>query len=39
MKGLPLITNIRNNMKTCLMVMLIKRSVIETINDELKEYA
>lgn len=39
--GLHLITNIRNNMKNCLMelkdkIMLRKRSVIETINDELK---
>jgi hypothetical protein len=36
-----LITNIRNNMKNCLMtmhdkIMLRKRSVIETVNDELK---
>lgn len=39
--GLHLITNIRNNMKNCLIelkdkIMLRKRSVIETINDELK---
>ncbi len=39
--GLHLITSIRNNMKNCLMelkdkIMLRKRSVIETINDELK---
>ena len=39
--GLHLITNIRNNMKNCLMelkdkIMLRKRSLIETINDELK---
>ena len=39
--GLHLITNIRNNMKNSLMelkdkIMLRKRSVIETINDELK---
>jgi Transposase DDE domain len=39
--GLHLITTIRNNMKNCLMelkdkIMLRKRSVIETINDELK---
>lgn len=39
--GLHLITNIRNNMKNALMelkdkIMLRKRSVIETINDELK---
>jgi len=39
--GLHLITNIRDNMKNCLMelkdkIMLRKRSVIETINDELK---
>ncbi|HXH99774.1 MAG TPA: IS982 family transposase, partial [Sphingobacteriaceae bacterium] len=39
--GLHLITNIRNNMKNCLMelkdkILLRKRSVIETINDELK---
>ena len=39
--GLHLVTNIRNNMKNCLMelkdkIMLRKRSVIETINDELK---
>ncbi len=39
--GLHLITNIRNNMKNVLMemkdkIMLRKRSVIETINDELK---
>lgn len=39
--GLHLITNIRNNMKNCLLelkdkILLRKRSVIETINDELK---
>ena len=39
--GLHLITHIRNNMKNCLMelkdkIMLRKRAVIETINDELK---
>lgn len=39
--GLHLVTNIRNNMKNCLMelkdkIMLRKRSVIETVNDELK---
>lgn len=39
--GLHLISNIRNNMKNCLMelkdkILLRKRSVIETINDELK---
>jgi len=39
--GLHLITNIRNNMKNVLMemkdkIMLRKRSVIETVNDELK---
>lgn len=39
--GIQLITNIRNNMKNCLMTMsdkilLRKRSVIETVNDELK---
>lgn len=39
--GLHLITSIRNNMRNCLMelkdkIMLRKRSVIETINDELK---
>lgn len=39
--GLHLITSIRNNMKNCLMemkdkIMLRKRAVIETINDELK---
>jgi hypothetical protein len=39
--GLHLITSIRNNLKNCLMelkdkIMLRKRSVIETINDELK---
>ena len=39
--GLHLITNIRNNMKNVLMelkdkILLRKRSVIETINDELK---
>lgn len=39
--GLHLITNIRNKMKNCLMelkdkIMLRKRSIIETINDELK---
>lgn len=41
MDGLHLITSIRNNMKNCLMelkdkIMLRKRSVIETVNDELK---
>ena len=41
MDGLHLITTIRNNMKNCLMelkdkIMLRKRSVIETVNDELK---
>lgn len=41
MDGLHLITNIRNNMKNTLMelkdkIMLRKRSVIETVNDELK---
>lgn len=39
--GVQLITSIRNNMKNCLMTMsdkilLRKRSVIETVNDELK---
>lgn len=39
--GLHLVTSIRNNMKNCLMelkdkILLRKRSVIETINDELK---
>jgi len=39
--GLHLITNIKNNMKNCLMelkdkIYLRKRSIIETINDELK---
>lgn len=39
--GLHLITSIRNNMKNCLMelkdkILLRKRSVIETVNDELK---
>jgi hypothetical protein len=39
--GLHLVTTLRNNMKNCLMelkdkIMLRKRSVIETINDELK---
>lgn len=39
--GVHLITNIRNNMKNCLMelkdkIMLRKRSIIETVNDELK---
>lgn len=39
--GISLITGIRNNMKNCLMelkdkILLRKRSVIETINDELK---
>lgn len=39
--GIQLITGIRNNMKNCLMemsdkILLRKRSVIETINDELK---
>lgn len=39
--GIHLVTNIRNNMKSCLMelkdkIMLRKRSVIETINGELK---
>lgn len=41
MDGLHLVTNIRNNMKNTLMemkdkIMLRKRSVIETVNDELK---
>ncbi|NJN24819.1 MAG: IS982 family transposase [Cyclobacteriaceae bacterium] len=41
MDGLHLITSIRNNMKNCLMelkdkILLRKRSVIETVNDELK---
>jgi len=39
--GVQLITSIRNNMKNCLMtlsdkILLRKRSVIETVNDELK---
>jgi hypothetical protein len=39
--GLHLVTTIRNNMKNCLMelkdkILLRKRSVIETVNDELK---
>lgn len=39
--GVQLVTGIRNNMKNCLMtmndkIMLRKRSVIETVNDELK---
>jgi len=39
--GVQLITHIRNNMKNCLMtisdkVLLRKRSIIETVNDELK---
>lgn len=39
--GIQLITNIKNNMKNCLMtisdkILLRKRSVIETVNDELK---
>jgi IS5 family transposase len=39
--GIQLITGIRNNMKNCLMemsdkILLRKRSIIETINDELK---
>jgi hypothetical protein len=39
--GVRLVTGIRNNMKNCLMsmndkIMLRKRSVIETVNDELK---
>ena len=39
--GIHLVTGIRNNMKNCLMsmhdkIMLRKRSVIETVNDELK---
>ena len=39
--GIHLVTQIRNNMKNCLMelkdkIMLRKRSIIETINDELK---
>lgn len=39
--GVQLITHIRNNMKNCLMtisdkILLRKRSVIETVNDELK---
>ena len=39
--GLHLVTTLRNNMKNCLMelkdkIMLRKRSVIETVNDELK---
>jgi hypothetical protein len=41
MDGLHLITTIKNNMKNCLMelkdkILLRKRSVIETVNDELK---
>jgi len=41
MDGLHLITNIRNNMKNTLMelkdkILLRKRAVIETVNDELK---
>ena len=41
MDGLHLITSIRNNMKNVLMelkdkILLRKRSVIETVNDELK---
>lgn len=41
MDGIHLITSIRSNMKNCLMllndkIMLRKRSVIETVNDELK---
>jgi hypothetical protein len=41
MNGLHLVTNIRNNMKNTLMemkdkILLRKRSVIETVNDELK---
>ena len=41
MDGIHLITSIRNNMKNCLMelkdkILLRKRSVIETVNDELK---
>lgn len=40
-EGIHLITQIRNNMKNCLMelkdkILLRKRSIIETINDELK---
>lgn len=39
--GIQLITNIRNNMKNVLMemsdkILLRKRSIIETVNDELK---
>lgn len=39
--GIELITNIRNNMKNCLMkmsdkILLRKRSIIKTVNDELK---
>ena len=39
--GIQMITHIKNNMKTCLMtlsdkILLRKRSVIETVNDELK---
>uniref|UniRef100_UPI000289D018 IS982 family transposase n=1 Tax=Aquimarina agarilytica TaxID=1087449 RepID=UPI000289D018 len=39
--GIQLVTNIKNNMKNCLMtlsdkILLRKRSVIETVNDELK---
>jgi len=39
--GIHLVTQIRNNMKNCLMelkdkILLRKRSIIETINDELK---
>ncbi len=41
MDGIHLITSIKNNMKNCLMelkdkILLRKRSVIETVNDELK---
>jgi len=41
MDGIHLITTIRNNMKNCLMelkdkIMLRKRAIIETVNDELK---
>lgn len=41
MDGIELITNIRNNMKNSLMqmsdkILLRKKSVIETVNDELK---
>lgn len=43
MDGLHLVTSIRNNMKNVLMemkdkILLRKRSVIETVNDELKKY-